>query len=148
MKAAVMKAAVILVSLLMLCQGCQTHSQCRRDLSESKLDSALDALITLKYVDKGDPELLHKHAVMGLAAALEQLRAVIETADKKRVETLSRMILKHAEAYKAELSESQGSLEMLDELSKLTTDPANIRRIAELREYVVVQRKHLPILER
>jgi hypothetical protein len=145
---AVMKTPVIIVSLLVLCQGCCTHSHCRRELFECKMSSAVDALSTLQYVDKGTPEQLHTDALLGLAASLEELQNVRDTAEKGELERLTRVILKHAEAYKAELSEYHGSLEMLDALSKLATEPASIRRVSELREYVATQRKHLPILER
>jgi hypothetical protein len=141
------KAAAIIVSLL-VCQGCHTHSQCRRGLFESKFASAVDALSTLQYVDKGNPEQLRTHAVMGLAARLEELQTVMKTADKDDLERLTRVILKHAEAHKTELSKSKGSLEMLDALKRLTTEPANIKRVSELEGYVAAERKHLPLLER
>jgi hypothetical protein len=146
-----MKPGAILLSMLVLCQGCNTHSQCRRDLYQIRFAATVDAHLALLALDKGKIDFLRDHEIYLLGENLSELQKLMATADKddrERFGPLGRTLLKHAESHKAELSRSRWALKMLKPLKALATDPANAKRVSELEEYVIAERKHLPILER
>ena len=148
---AVMKPTAVIVLLLALCQGCHTHSQCRRELFQIHYAAVVHSWGSLQYLDKGKIDGLRDQEIFELGESLSQLQKLVETAHKDDIDQkapLCRSILKYAEAHKAELSRSQWTLEMLKALKALATDPANVKRVTELEEYVIAERKHLPILER
>lgn len=134
---AVMKAAVIIVSLLLLCQGCHTHSQCRRELYQVYYAASTDAIFTLKLAD--DPRKIRTHGIMSLEASLSELQRLSKTADKDdldRQPVLVRVILKYAEAHQDELCQDSYSLRMLAALKGITTKPEDIKRVSTLADYV------------
>lgn len=137
--------------LMGLGQGCHSYSQCRHELFQAHFAAAVDAHTTVRFIDKGLTEQMRSDAIARLAFSLSDLQQLMEMADKDDIGSmapLGRAILKYSEAHKVELSKSKYALEMLKALKALATEPANIKRISDLEEYVIAERKQLPLLER
>ena len=147
-----MKAFVIIVSLLTLCQGCHTHSQCDRDLYQAYYASAADAITTLEVIDKADPDKLRYHGLLSLDASLSELRKLSKTADKDdldRQAVLIRVILKYAESHKTELCQCDWSLRLLASLRGIVTQPDDVKRVSTLADYVSANSTNQePVVER
>ncbi len=154
-----MRLSVTFLTLLLLCQGCQRHSQCRRALYQSYYASAVDAVTTMKAADKvmdkpgykDTPDELRAHGIMSLESSLTELRKLNETADKQdleRMSVLARVIIKYSESHREELVRCDWSLRMLASLKGMLSDPDYIKRVTTLEDYVRDARKDLPLLER
>jgi hypothetical protein len=123
--------------MLILCQGCHTRSQCRRDLYQSYYVATTDAIFTLKLAD--DPRKIRIHGIMSLEAGLSELQKLSKTADQDdldRQAVLIRVILKYAEAHETELCQCSYSLRMLAALKGIVNQPDDINRVSKLADYV------------
>jgi hypothetical protein len=154
-----MRLPVAIFMLLLLCQGCQTHSQCRRELYQSYYGSAVDAVTTMKAADKlmdkpgykGTPDALRAHGIMSLEESLTELHKLNKAADKQELERMSvlaRVIMKYSESHREELARCDWSLRMLAAFKSMLRDPDYARRVEVLEDYVRDARKDLPLLER
>ena len=131
--------AIFCLSILLLAEGCSTHSQCRRDLYQSSFKGAADATITINLLDRQESHKAHDYAVGALALRLEELHTLAKDADKDDLERqadLAHAILQHATEHREQLLQDEWSLQMVIELKSLVTNTVDIKRASELAQYL------------
>ena len=132
-----MKALGLL--LLTLFAGCQSHSQCRRDLYQSYYGSATDAFLTLRSIDRGRIDRAHELAMSALNLRLSELHDMSGTTEKDDLErqaALAHSILIYFAGHQGELAHDEWSLKVVDQLQKLLTEKSDIQKAAEIAAYL------------
>lgn len=127
--------------VLLLVQGCATHTQCKREQYAIQYAEASFAQRALGALDAGDVTKARQIELSSLSICLGQLDelsgpAGLDQHDLKLREKLAKKVLDYATANRTNLATEIRSLQMVHNLEALLTEPAELRRAADLRAYL------------
>jgi hypothetical protein len=134
-----MRIIIIVLPLVLIVVGCSTHSQCQRELYQSRLQGATDEFITLHQLDRGESQKAHDFATSEITLRLDELHRLTNGADKDQLESgtyLAHSILKNAAEHREQLIQDKYSLQMVIECKNLVTNTVDIQRASELQQYL------------
>jgi len=142
-------SSITALCCLLLAQGCATHTHCKREQYAIQYAEASFALRALSALDAGDVARVRQTEMSSLSICLAQLQelsgpAGLDQHDLRLREMLAKKVLDYATANRTNLATETCSLQMVHNLEALLTEPAELRRAADLRAYLSSTMQEIP----